>query len=100
MIVDITEELKPIYAALDKILLRLGELESRQLPEWVDIKTACAWKGVKKSTIENNKELMPPESERERVGHRKLWPREVILEWAKRIDEELEAGRLELAKAM
>jgi hypothetical protein len=80
-------ELRAVLENQNKIFHEILELKSRTLPEWVTLKEACTWKGVDLKTIQNNPELKPPESARERVGHKYRWPREVILEWARKDDE-------------
>lgn len=75
----------------EKILKRLDELESKQLPEWVSLKEACTWKGIDPKTIQQpgHRHLMPPLKDRELVGGRLKWPRETILEWVRKNDEKL-----------
>lgn len=73
------------------LLIMVAEPESRQLPEWVTLEEAFAWKGVMEKTISEkpNRQLMPPLSERQKVDDRLRWPREIILEWSRKNDEEL-----------
>jgi hypothetical protein len=101
-------ELAEIVSHLEKILenqRRLSEqlhsLRPNSLPAWIGLKEACALKGVGYSTIQKaaNKHLMPPLSERQRVGKALKWPREVILKWLLQRDQELKEVRDRLSKA-
>ncbi len=85
------EQFDRIEATLNKLLIMIKELEPGQLPEWVTIQEACVWKGVEAKTIQQkeNRHLMPPLSERQMVGGRLRWRREVILEWSRKNNEEL-----------
>jgi hypothetical protein len=71
---------------------QLNSMKGDSLPAWIGLREACALKGVAYSTIQKpeNKHLMPPLSERQRVGKALKWPRDVILKWLLQDDGQLE----------
>jgi hypothetical protein len=90
MIVDITEELKPIYAALDKIILRLDELESKSIPEWSTLSQAAELKNLSYETLKKHPEWGPDPGKAETVCGTRRWHKSVISDWLLQGDASLD----------
>jgi len=88
--IDLTKEHQPIYAALDKILLRLNELENRSVPEWCTLAVAAKLKGLSYETLREHPEWQPNPTEARLVNGKRRWHRDVILSWLYKSDEEME----------
>ena len=67
---EIVKNLEKILESQKVLAKQLHNLKSDSLPAWIGLKEACALKGVAYSTIQKpeHKHLMPPLSERQRVG--------------------------------
>lgn len=101
---ELTEVIKNLEEILENqkaLAEQLNSMKSDSLPAWIGLKEACAMKGVSSSTIQKpeNKHLMPPLSERQRVGKTLKWPRDVILKWLLQRDQELEEVKDRLSRA-
>jgi len=99
---EIVRNLEEILANQKALAEQLQSMKTDRLPSWIGLKQACALKGVAYSTIQKpeNKHLMPPLSERQRVGKALKWPRDVILKWLLQDDGQLEIvkNRLEIVQ--
>jgi len=97
---EVIENLKEILKNQKALAEQLRNMESGSLPAWISLREACDLKGVSFSTIQKpeNRHLMPPLAEREKVGKTLKWPRDVILKWLLQKDDELEAVKKRLAK--
>ena len=97
---EVIKNLEEILANQKALSEQLNSMKGDSLPAWISLREACALKGVSFSTIQKpeNRHLMPPLAERERVGKALKWPRSVILKWLLQKDDELEAVRKKLAK--
>jgi hypothetical protein len=58
-----------------------SDMHAMTLPGWVDLRQACAYKGVAYNTVANRRELQPPRAKAVYMGKMK-WAREVVEEWA------------------
>lgn len=101
---ELTEVIKNLEEILENqkaLAEQLNSMKSDSLPAWIGLKEACAMKGVSSSTIQKpeNKHLMPPLSERQRVGKTLKWPRDVIFKWLLQRDQELEEVKDRLSRA-
>jgi hypothetical protein len=92
MNVDISEELQPIYAALDKIVLRLDELENRSIPEWCTLSQAAGLKNLSYETLKKHPEWGPDPGKAELVCGTRRWHKSVVSEWLLQGDEASEAS--------
>lgn len=100
---ELTEIIKNLEEILENqkaLAEQLNSMKGDSLPTWIGLKEACALKGVAYSTIQKpeNRYLMPPLSERQRVGKALKWPRDVILKWLLQNDQELEEVKNRLRK--
>ena len=66
------------------ILNRIEDLQHRILPEWVDLRTACEYKGVNYDTVSDRPDLQPDRSKCAKVSGNRMWPRGVVIEWCKK----------------
>ena len=71
------------------MLSRFEDLQNRMLPEWVDLRTACDLKGVNYDTVKNRPALQPDRTKRRKVAGNWMWPRDVIINWFPKDDEDL-----------
>ena len=71
------------------ILSRVEDLQNRMLPEWVNLRTACEYKGVNYDTVINRPALQPNRLRRKKVSGKWMWPRDVIIAWSSKTDDEL-----------
>ena len=100
-LVEIVRNLEEILANQKALAEHFQSMKTDRLPSWIGLKEACALKGVAYSTIQKpeHKHLMPPLSERQRVGKALKWPRDVILKWLLQKDQELEEVKSRLSRA-
>ena len=84
-------ELTRIKEMINNLTIRVENIVHQRLPEWIDLETACELKGINKKTAQNNPWLLPDVKKRERVGHKDMWHKSVIMEWKLKTDEELES---------
>ena len=82
-------ELTQILENQELILNRFEDLQNRMLPEWVDLRTACEYKGVNYNTVTNRPALQPDRTKRRKVTNIWRWPRDEIIAWSKKSDDEL-----------
>jgi len=78
-----------IEEKIDMVLTLLKENQYQELPEWIDLKTACEYKGVNYETVRDRPDLQPDRSKRRKVSGKWMWPRDVIIEWIKKTDDDL-----------
>ena len=100
-LIEIVKNLEKMLENQKALAEQLHNMKSDHLPSWIGLKEACALKGVAYSTIQKpeNKHLIPPLSERQRVGKALRWPRDVILKWLLQKDRELEEVKSRLSRA-
>jgi len=100
-LVEIVRNLEDILENQKALAEQLQSMKTDRLLSWIGLKEACATKGVACSTIQKpeNKHLMLPLSERQRVGKALKWPRDVILKWLLQKDRELEEVKSRLSRA-
>ncbi len=98
---EVVKHLEKILDTQKRLTEQLHSLKPNSLPAWIGLREACTLKGVAYSTIQKpeNKHLMPPLSERQRVGKALKWPRDVILRWLLQKDRELEEVKNRLSRA-
>ena len=98
---EIVKNLEEILTNQKALVEQLHNMKSDKLASWIGLKEACTLKGVAYSTIQKpeNKHLMPPLSERQRVGKGLKWPRDVIFKWLLQKDRELEEVKSRLSRA-
>jgi len=80
MNVDLPELLE-IKEILNKINLRLDELENRSVPEWCTLTEAAKLKNLSYETLKKHPEWGPNPTKAELVCGKRRWHRETILEW-------------------
>lgn len=82
-------EIDHIHEDIHVVLKVIMEELKMRLPEWVDLKTACEYKGVNYETVCDRPALQPDRSKRRKVSGRWMWHRDVILDWSKKTDDDL-----------
>lgn len=76
----------------EEILFELRELRScissKTLPRWVNLKLAAELKGIAYNTLKAKPQLQPTAGkEQAKIGGRRVWRRETILQWLEVTDE-------------
>ena len=83
-------ELDQILENQTLIMKQLSELRTNNnLPEYIDLRTACELKGVNYDTVKNRQGLQPDRSKRVMVSGRWMYPRDVIVDWLRKTDADL-----------
>ena len=78
-----------IEEKIDMLLTLLKDKQYQELPEWFDLRKACEYKGLNYDTVKNRRTLQPDSSKIKVMCNKRMWPREVILEWANQDDKDL-----------
>ena len=92
-------ELLEIKQSLDKLFLRLDELEKHTIPEWSTLSQAANLKNQSYETLKKHPEWGPNPGKAELVCGKRRWHKSVVSEWLLQVDAAVEAINNHLAAA-